>query len=881
MRAQTELYSLADRMFFDHPERWNTGEGDFTPATDPTADGWTRRERDGWIGFTPDDVELPWQGWKIHVSAVPDRAQQCLDLVSALLIRRGTAFKFLRRPSLLRATNLKYAPRSASGKFITIYPADDGALAGLLLDLDLLLQDLPGPYILSDLRFRSGPLFVRFGGFRPRYCLRSDGERSLAVSRPDGVLVPDERTPGFTVPDWVDVPSVLADSLAGRTTGDPLPYAVESALHFSNGGGVYLARPLGEVDADTVVLKEARPWAGLAGDGADAVTRLHREADALQALAGVPGIPALIGRHRVWEHHFIAVEHLPGRTLQAWVAEHHPLVGACPDEQTRYRYVRRAGRILDRVREIIDAVHAAGYVMGDLHPANILVDDEDRVGVVDFESAVPIDRAGRQVQGHAGFVSDATGTDIDRHALEVLALWIFLPMTELLALAPERRPELTAIAVEQFPGAAGRLRVDPDTVRSEPVGPAALRSMGRAILASATPDRDDRLYPGDLTQFEPGQGAAFGHGAAGVVWALHVTGRRVPVDHVDWLERAAERPGLPAGFLDGAAGVAHVLATMGRTGAADRLLREAADALPSTTDVSLASGSAGIGWALLHAGGADGGWQLAAAQRAAGSVIAMIDDGRPHGVDVLSGEAGRARDAGTGAGLLRGWSGAALFLHQLYRRTGDRDLLSAAQRALHRDLRLCVRAGNGSLQGNGGFRSWPYLELGSAGIALVVDEILTDVEDPALELALPDLVTALRSTFVVGPHLGRGRAGLMAAAARLATTRPCLGTAAIAVEHLCRLHWHRVDRDGEWAFPGDGLHRLSMDFLTGTAGVLTAATSTVRPGVPMLPFLPPARLHRTPHFERTTGADAALPFGNPTTLEPLEGGSPCPFSICS
>jgi hypothetical protein len=34
-----------------------------------------------------------------------------------------------------------------------------------------LLYGQPGPYILSDLRWGSGPLYVRYGGFAERYCI--------------------------------------------------------------------------------------------------------------------------------------------------------------------------------------------------------------------------------------------------------------------------------------------------------------------------------------------------------------------------------------------------------------------------------------------------------------------------------------------------------------------------------------------------------------------------------------------------------------------------------------------------------------------------------------------------------------------------------------
>ncbi len=849
MRALTEYFSLADRDFYEHPVHWRPGEPDFPLALAADPPGWSRADRDGWVSLFPSGRELPWQGWKIHVSTLAEAAGECLTTVSAILLRRSVAFKFLRRPGLVRATNLKYAPRSASGKFITVYPRDDDEFTATLAELDAALTGRPGPFVLSDLRFRSGPLYVRYGGFRSRWCRRSDGERCLAIAGPDGRLVPDERTPGFAVPAWVRAPEILRSSLAERAGGDRLPYLIESALHFSNGGGVYLGRTPddGPAPAEPVVLKEARPHAGLAGDGTDAVVRLTREAAALRTLAGVPGLPRLIDEHQVWEHRFLAVQKMPGSTLQQWVARWYPLIGAEPGPAARADYARRAGAVLDQVEQVVRAVHARGYIVGDIHPANIMVDEQDRVALIDLEAARPVADANRQTNGHAGFVSArATGFEIDRHALDVLSLWVHLPMTELLGLAPERRTRLTAIARAEFPTAT-RLRSGPPGAErgrpgasAAPVDATLADSMARAVTASATPGRSDRLFPGDLSQFEPGQGSAFGHGAAGVIWALGAARRPVPESWLDWLSVHADPPGLPPGFLDGAAGVAYVLAGHGRNAAAATALGRSVAAAAETTDVSLQSGLAGIGWALLHTEIGEPADRLARAAELADRLIGMIDDGAAHGVDVPSGPAGRATDAGTLGGLLLGWSGVALFLLRLFERTGRADLLTAAGRAVRRDLRLCVTAGNGSRQVDGGFRTWPYLEVGSAGIALVIDELLGARDDPELRAALPGLAAALTSPFVVDAHLRRGRAGLLAAAARLARTRPELGTAAVADAHRRRLDWHRVDWRGECAFAGDGGHRRSMDFLTGTAGVLAAVAAALDPTCPFLPFLPAA-----------------------------------------
>jgi hypothetical protein len=124
---------------------------------------------------------IPAQGWKIHISSCLDNADDVLALAREYCIDRVISFKYLRSRLTLHMRNVKYAHRSGSGKFITIYPADDTELELILSPLGSLLKDQPGPFILSDLRYGAGPLYVRYGGFAERYCEDDRGELVTAI----------------------------------------------------------------------------------------------------------------------------------------------------------------------------------------------------------------------------------------------------------------------------------------------------------------------------------------------------------------------------------------------------------------------------------------------------------------------------------------------------------------------------------------------------------------------------------------------------------------------------------------------------------------------------------------------------------------------------
>jgi hypothetical protein len=213
------------------------------------------------------------------------------------------------------------------------------------------------------------------------------------------------------------------------------------------------------------------------------------------------------------------------------------------------------------------------------------------VALIDFEAAAHVDEGRRPTIGNPGFVAprDRTGFAIDGYSLACLRLALFAPLTTLIALDRAKAAHLAEVIAELFPvdrefldeavgeimGGGGR-RLSPPTPtlplqgggREAETNPQLLEftadargwaqtrdALTRAILASATPDRDDRLFPGDVRQFAAGGGLSLAYGAAGVLYALSVTGAGRFPQHEEWLIERATRlsPGTRLGLYDGEA----------------------------------------------------------------------------------------------------------------------------------------------------------------------------------------------------------------------------------------------------------------------------------------------------------------------------------------
>lgn len=875
---------------------------------------WERNELGAdWVSYRHPSRHPPAQGWKLHVSATHENAARLLDAVSTYCHEQLLPFKHLPDPAALHRSNQKYADRGSSGKFITIYPADAEEARHTLEALDAMIGGEAGPYILSDLRYREGPLYLRYGAHTLITTI-SEGRVVPALTAPAGARVPDLREPRFTVPEWVNIPEWVTEQLAAQESGETFPYLIERALHHSNGGGVYLARAITPQDGvatagddgagETVILKEARPHAGLGPDRSDAVTRLRHEEAMLQQLAGVPGVVRY--RHGLdhLSHRFAVLDRVPGVRLASLMARKAPTIrahrGAAGPEHREYR--EWALDVAQRVEVVIGGIHAAGVCYGDLHPGNVLVDDRTPT-LIDFETAHTSAAPPERLMGAPGYVAvdGRRGVDADRYSLACLTLALFVPLTILLPLDPgkaaqlvewaHRRYELPAeyraailaelaprpaaglVATVAPPGSLARAAQErlaaPHASHDPAHDPASIprlqRDLASGIAHTADFGRRDRAYPADIAVFAatdpslPPAGIGLAHGAAGVLLALQHAGQPLDETAIDWLiAEATERLHHP-GLLDGIGGTVLLLRRLGQHDAADRLSPRLLTAragngagsgvggveIGDSLGDDLHSGLAGLAlasWAEhdAHLARSSGGSTLLAARFAAQADAAMRllrerESRRPMTApwpkSVGAGNEGAPTVQSGRGGLLHGPSGVALAALRGFIRGGDERDLTLAEATVQRDLAYCVTLPDGSLQMNEGWRAMPYLATGSAGVGLVLIELLAAGADHGVDFARADdyresldgILLAAQSDFVIQPGLWHGRAGLIVLlSAALRQGHGGDGVREALRLHLCELPLHGVRHGAGIAFPGEQLLRLSSDLATGTAGVLYA-----------------------------------------------------------
>ncbi|MCE0539280.1 class III lanthionine synthetase LanKC [Kineosporia rhizophila] len=807
-------YCLQRSPFFDVPSV--TEAGDFAKTGEPLPDGWLRTADEIWCYQHPAAQESREQGWKVHVSTTPDDAEKVLDVVWSYCLKQLVPFKFLRSPQQVLARNSKYADRTTSGKFIAIYPRTEGDLAGVLNDLDLLLAGFEGPAILTDLRYRTAPVYVRYGAFVELVGADAHGLPVPSVRRPDGVLVPDVRRPSFYVPDWVTPPECVLEALERRRAGSsPLPFKVQRALHFSNGGGVYDA--VERATGARVLVKEARPMAGLDEQGRDAVHRLEQERWALEELAGAPYVPRLVSYLRGDRHYYLARDFVDGDSLLTLVQRHHPDLQGERDLD-RAAYADWALTVGDRVAAALHDMHGRGVAFGDVHPNNVLVGATGEPMFIDLETASRTVDDQPQRIGAPGFRAPdhLRGTAADRYGLACLRLALLLPATITLSWGPEKVFDLLEEIHARFDGAVPRTFDEQvladlgiDTARPARVEVSA-DDVTAFTLANATPRRDDRLYPSAANLFRtPGGSLTPAYGASGVLWALRRRGNETPAEHLEWLETRLPRLDCGPGLFEGWAGLGLTLADLGLEDSArqalDRALEQAAD--DTRADHSLTRGRSGAGVAALQA--------EALVPGAAEAALAI-------GEHLMATEAWTRMGTRRGTpawGLLDGPAGPALLFVRLHERFGSPELLTAARAALKTELDLLFPGGGGAEApvAPGPWRR-PTIHRGSAGTAMVLADYLARTEDTELERALARLGTAHDLWHHEQPGLFTGRAGMIAALRHVGARWP--GHEQQIARQTELLALHRVTDQGVAGYLGDHGLKMSCDLGTGSTGIV-------------------------------------------------------------
>ena len=220
---------------------------------------------------------IPYQGWKIHISATLDNYQIILDSVTTICLTNDTPFKFINSIEKLFFIFSKKTSQTEIGKFITIYPENDQTFLYLL---DVLYQELKyesGIQIMTDQNYKqSQVIFYRYGLMNASV---KNGQRPCLFDN-NGVAYPD--LPGA----YYSCPEFVTEYFPEKTNTSTIlneRYDMKSILYQTGAGNIYIAIDI--TNSQKVIIKEARKYVYATRD-ITSIELLKNEAKIIKKLSG-------------------------------------------------------------------------------------------------------------------------------------------------------------------------------------------------------------------------------------------------------------------------------------------------------------------------------------------------------------------------------------------------------------------------------------------------------------------------------------------------------------------------------------------------------------------------------------------------------------------
>ncbi|NRQ44372.1 protein kinase/lanthionine synthetase C family protein [Rheinheimera sp. YQF-2] len=705
-----------------------------------------------WAKVLPENYLSVNSGFKIHLSCNSQNGEKMLSAVVPYLLNKRVAFKFIVDRRCHSYVNSQMCTKSASGKFITVYPQSNEEFKNVVRELVALTLGFDGPYILSDKRMEgSKVVFYRFGAFLERSDLNVRAERTQLVQLPSGKWSVDKRTPFFSLPEGVsdpfgDAPEYPAEVIIHNR------YRAKGWLGDSNKGGVYLAEDL-ETGLD-VVLKEVRPHINDDADGiSDSISLLFNEEKALVSLKDTGVVPQVLDSFVEWENSFLVLEKLPGITLGTLRAQE--TFSLClATNPTRERIIEFYQALLDIAEKVLEAIyraHDAGVYIVDVAPQNFIFDEvSGKVWLIDLEAARFVgDERAAQI-GTLGY-ADNPGqgkpfdAQLDLSAAANVIYNLVCPVNELFPLNPDLKASLLEY-ISTYVGGSVEVNRFILGISADRDKNLALLAAAKASLAGMKQPQHEACYAlqqngyvqlqkrlaagiqknlsvmeGKLDYRPDYRAAIVGdlslyHGASGILLSLKQSKAEIKPEVI-----AAYIAGVKAtnvqqvvpGLGVGLAGIAKTLMELGELGLATEVLQQALNSELLFDSFDIFYGASGVGLIALELyKTTNEPMLLERAECIAGRIWDELGLEAPDDAKIIHNEE-------VFSGYYHGASGLACFFTELAELSSARNWFLAAEVCINFELRQAQQHVDGYLTW---FRSdkrqvtSPYLRVGAAGI---------------------------------------------------------------------------------------------------------------------------------------------------------------------
>lgn len=827
---------------------------------------------DEWVYQYPIGKFIERQGWKIHISSDYENSHTLLKTTAMVCHEMRIPFKHLSTEDKFIIRNGKLISRGFSGKFITCYP-NQNELKTVLEKLENKLKHYNGPYVLSDKRWKKAPIYLRYGVFRPS----GNGEKNVGIDELiiGDTVIKDERLPQFKIPPGIVLPDYLKNWVEKKNEElEEFPFVVDSAIRFSNSGGIYNARL--KKDNRKIILKEARPYTGLGFDGTYSSERLATEYKALGVFNGYKEIPQVYCFDKIWEHTFLGIEHMEGIPLNRWVTNHYPIYEVV---DTSKQYLLKIAKIIEQIIDLTNRFHSKSVYHQDLHLGNVLIKSEDEISIIDWEQSVfSNDEKVAHKIAAPGFRAwqETFPSEIDWYGVRQIAHYLYLPLVTTSDLtynyvsqtriAGKKLFETLGYPIEHITLVENLLSyLDYKCPIIENISrKKILKPMQKMLSINTKKDLQNsitkmlrgftltynqwhkefqyRYFPVHYYGLKLNQGIAFSD--IGILWSYHQLAKRIEKLKLDDYDKVKnqiideainnfDKQSFP-GLFDGVIGTIWLIYELGEKKRAIELFNDCfLKLLEKSQSQNLYSGKAGIllvGLYFLSKNEIDGSLKqqlLTKLRGYASDYLKLPENFCKIGIsDVQSNDPYE-----NFGGLLYGHIGIAWLFGEAYRLIKDNIYKKGLELAINKELIAYKLDANKSLQYSQGHRLLPYLATGSAGLLLLINRNKENLSQKYLDY-LPLLKRATNTTFCVLPGLFNGLCGLKVANSIYEDANDPFSSQKDLVEQLSK--YLSVIEEGVVVTGDNGL-KITTDIASGFAGIAISLISIMDNELKILP----------------------------------------------
>ncbi|WP_068472182.1 class III lanthionine synthetase LanKC [Saccharicrinis aurantiacus] len=852
------IYCVSNAEYFDTLHNYKERSKDYyTIINKYLHKEWSIQRSDIWYHIVPENIKIPLQGFKIHISATSPNAIDILQLVVPVCIEENVPFKVIIDYNLLNFSNSKNFNRASSGKFITIYPLTLGQFKLLVDKFNELTSKYEGPYILSDKSYKeSRTVFYRYGGFINNWQLNVFGEKVPLIKSEDGELVKDSRVPYFQLPEGIKDP-FPTENKANGTFLIGGKFSIKSCIQFSNSGGVYIGENIDT--GEKVLIKEARPNVGITADKyLDAIGVLKKEYDILKKLEKTNFSPKAIMIKQEWEHYFLIEEFIEGRLLSSYRAleDIGLLLQVNLTNSTLEEFYSKFTIIAKQIIEAVDLFHKEGIIVGDLAPQNIIVElDTLKIKFIDFEGAY--------IVGDSKCKFDPTFTlgfgspekvqskrfdfQDDYYAIGAVLYSLILPIQTFFSLSPTAKDtfindlynnckisidlkqyimnlmnEYATLDIKEFlikdksfftTPKLKTIKLDSSQVETEIKD--VLPKITNYILDTIDYHREDRLSPSDYRVFNTNP-LSIAYGATGIALHLKENMGRVPDNIIKWiLSKDIDNRSYPPGLFMGMSGIAMSLGEFGYDEESIEIMHLAlsSNLLFESSDIFYGAGGWGMVCLYFWRNTRDN-YFISKAIEAGEYIIkdATVSDQGFYWENI---------DNETYYGYGSGGSGISLFLLYLYIETKDQKFMDYAIGGINHEISKGVEKENyitWERSKDSGLFS-PYWRYGTAGIGSTLIRFYyhTGIKKYKYLAEKASIYVSTKYSILPSQFVGLSGIGEFFLDMYLFTKDDKYREKAFDIAD--GILSYKIIKPNGVAFPGEELLRISNDFGTGSAGI--------------------------------------------------------------